>query len=98
MSYDNTQESNESQSVASSVGKYNAGRPGRLGMMRGTVLIFNHYFPKTGKRMPKNEKARRWRLYKHKILETYGRVIKSKHESEKARIIRYSQPLDYLKV
>ena len=65
--------------------------------IRGVIQIFNHHFPKTGKRMTRNEKKKRWLMYRNKIQQEYGRVITGKLESEKAYIKRYSKPLDFLK-
>ena len=65
--------------------------------IRGVIQIFNHHFPKNGKRMSKDERARRWLTYKNKIFRDYGRVITGKLDSEKAYVKRYSKPLDFLK-
>ena len=65
--------------------------------IRGVIQIFNHYFPKNGKRMSKDERNRRWINYKNKIFRDYGRVIAGKLDSEKAYVKRYSKPLDFLK-
>ena len=65
--------------------------------IRGVIQIFNHYFPKKGKRMSKDERNRRWLAYKNKIFQEYGRVITGKLDSEKAYVKRYSKPLDFLK-
>ena len=65
--------------------------------IRGVVQIFNHHFPKNGKRMSKDERKRRWLMYRNKIQQEYGRVITGKLESEKAYVKRYSRPLDFLK-
>ena len=47
--------------------------------------------------MSKDEKKRRWLMYRNKIQQEYGRVITGKLESEKAYVNRYSKPLDFLK-
>ena len=65
--------------------------------IRGVIQIFNHHFPKNGKRMSKDEKKRRWLMYRNKIQQEYGRVITGKIESEKTYVKRYSKPLDFLK-
>ena len=65
--------------------------------IRGVIQIFNHHFPKKGKRMSKDERNRRWLMYKNKIFQEYGRVITGKLDSEKAYVKRYSKPLDFLK-
>ena len=65
--------------------------------IRGVIQIFNHHFPKTGKRMSRDEKKKRWLMYRNKIQQEYGRVITGKLDSEKAYIKRYSRPLDFLK-
>jgi len=65
--------------------------------IRGVIQIFNHHFPKKGKRMSKDERKRRWIMYKNKIFQEYGRVISGKLDSEKAYVKRYSKPLDFLK-
>ena len=68
-----------------------------LAQMRGVIQIFKHYFPKDGKRMPKELVNRKWASYKNRIYQEYGRVIAGKLPSEKALIKRYSKPLDFLK-
>ena len=65
--------------------------------IRGVIHVFNHHFPKGGKRMSKDERNRRWLTYKNKIFRDYGRVITGKLDSEKAYVKRYSRPLDFLK-
>ena len=47
--------------------------------------------------MSKDERNRRWMIYKNKIFQEYGRVITGKLDSEKAYVKRYSKPLDFLK-
>ena len=64
----------------------------------GMIVVWNLFFPKKqGKRMPLEEKQRRWVCYKEKIFQEYGRNITSKYASEKALIKRYSEPLAFLR-
>ena len=64
----------------------------------GMIVVWNLFFPKKqGKRIPYDEKKRRWQCYKDKIFEEYGRNITSKFASEKALIKRYSEPLAFLR-
>ena len=65
--------------------------------IRGVIQLFNHHFPKKGKRMSRQERHRRWTLYRNKMQQQYGRVIVGKLESEKAYVKRYSKPLEFLK-
>ena len=65
--------------------------------IRGVIRLFNHHFPKKGKRMSREERNRRWTLYRNKMQQQYGRVIVGKLQSEKAYVKRYSKPLEFLK-
>ncbi len=46
-----------------------------LAQMRGVRQVWNYSFPKTKKRMNKDEKNRRWNSYKARIYNEYGRII-----------------------
>ena len=69
---------------------------------RGVVKLFNYYFRQKDsrgrvKRLPADEKDRRWKIYKRKIYTDYRRVVKGTYNSEKALVKRYSDPLNFLK-
>ena len=69
---------------------------------RGIVKLFQYYFKErdsTGriKRLSKQEKARRWKIYKTKVYSQYNRLIKSEFSSEAALVKRYSDPMSFLK-
>ena len=69
-----------------------------LAQMRGVIVIFRHYFPKSPKkRLSKDETNKRWASYKRRIHQEYGRIITGKIQSEKALVKRYSDPLEFLK-
>ena len=69
---------------------------------RGIVQLFNFYFREKDsngrtKRLSKDEKNRRWKIYKVRVYKDYNRVIKSEFNSEAALVKRYSDPLSFLK-
>lgn len=69
---------------------------------RGIVKLFTYYFKERDsrgriKRLSKQEKARRWKLYKIKVYQQYNRLIKSEYSSEAALVKRYSDPMSFLK-
>ena len=69
---------------------------------RGIVKLFTYYFKERDsrgrvKRLSKQEKARRWKLYKIKVYQQYNRLIKSEFSSEAALVKRYSDPMSFLK-
>lgn len=69
---------------------------------RGVVKLFNYYFRQKDsrgrvKRIPADEKDRRWKIYKRKVYTDYRRVVKGNYNSEKALVKRYSHPLSFLK-
>ena len=69
---------------------------------RGIVKLFTYYFKERDsrgriKRLSKQEKARRWKVYKVKVYQQYNRLIKSEFSSEAALVKRYSDPLTFLK-
>ena len=69
---------------------------------RGIVKLFTYYFKERDsrgriKRLSKQEKARRWKLYKIKVYQQYNRLIKSEFSSESALVKRYSDPMTFLK-
>ena len=69
---------------------------------RGIVKLFTYYFKERDsrgriKRLSKQEKARRWKLYKIKVYQQYNRLIKSEFTSEAALVKRYSDPMSFLK-
>jgi len=69
---------------------------------RGIIKLFHYYFKQrdsTGriKRLSKQEKARKWKLYKTKVYQQYNRLIKSEFSSEAALVKRYSDPMTFLK-
>ena len=69
---------------------------------RGIVKLFQYYFKErdsTGriKRLSKQEKARRWKIYKTKVYSQYNRLIRSEFSSEAALVKRYSDPMSFLK-
>ena len=69
---------------------------------RGIIKLFQYYFKErdsTGriKRLSKQEKARRWKIYKTKVYSQYNRLIRSEFSSEAALVKRYSDPMSFLK-
>ena len=69
---------------------------------RGIVKLFTYYFKERDsrgriKRLSKQEKTRRWKVYKVKVYQQYNRLIKSEFSSEAALVKRYSDPLTFLK-
>ena len=69
---------------------------------RGIVKLFTYHFKERDssgrfKRLSKQEKARRWKLYKVKVYQQYNRLIRSEFSSEAALVKRYSDPMSFLK-
>ena len=69
---------------------------------RGIVKLFQYYFKERDsmgriKRLSKQEKARRWKIYKTKVYSQYNRLIRSEFSSEAALVKRYSDPMSFLK-